>query len=137
MICEKCKKGNMIKRDNMYVCENCGAVAVEEEKDNIKAVTDIIEGGNPDEKNEEPKKKSFLRETLDFCLPIVIALVVAILLKTFVFANSVVPTGSMLNTIQKDDRIIASRLAYKFDDPERYDIIIFKIQEQLTDVYVE
>lgn len=132
MICEKCKKGNMIKRDNMYVCENCGAVAVEEEKDNIKAVTDIIEGGNPDEKNEEPKKKSFLRETLDFCLPIVIALVVAILLKTFVFANSVVPTGSMLNTIQKDDRIIASRLAYKFDDPERYDIIIFHFPDAVA-----
>ena len=71
-------------------------------------------------------KKSFLKEALDFCLPIVIALIVAILLKTFVFANAQVPTGSMLNTIQLGDRVIASRLEYKFNDPERYDIIIFK-----------
>lgn len=134
MICEKCKKDSMIKRDNMYICENCGAVAVEEEKMDIETVVNNIEGSNPDEKEDEPKKKkSFLRETLDFCLPIVIALVVAMLLKTFVFANSVVPTGSMLNTIQKDDRIIASRLAYKFNDPERYDIIIFRFPDAVAE----
>ncbi len=78
---------------------------------------------------EEKEKKSFLREALDFCLPIVIALIVAIILKTCVFANAQVPTGSMLNTIQEGDRVIASRLEYKFNDPERYDIIIFKFPD--------
>ncbi len=78
---------------------------------------------------EEPKKQSFLKETLDFCLPIIIALIVAIVLKTFVFANAQVPTGSMLNTIQLGDRVIASRLEYKFNDPERYDIIIFRFPD--------
>ena len=47
------------------------------------------------------------------------------LLKTFVFANAVVPTGSMLDTIQLGDRVIASRLAYTRDDPERGDVVIF------------
>ena len=74
---------------------------------------------------EDKPKKSFLREVIDFCIPIVIAIVISLILKTFVFANAVVPTGSMLNTIQEGDRIIASRLAYITDDPERYDIIIF------------
>ncbi len=81
---------------------------------------------------KEAKKKSFLMEALDFCLPIVIALVIAILLKSFVFANAVVPTGSMLNTIQEGDRIIASRLEYKDKDPERYDIIIFRFPDAVA-----
>lgn len=78
------------------------------------------------EAEQEQKKPSRLKEILDFCLPIVIALILAAILKTFVFANAVVPTGSMLNTIQEGDRVIASRVEYTFNDPERYDIIIFK-----------
>ena len=45
-------------------------------------------------------------------LPIVIAVILALLLKTLVFANAVVPSGSMLSTIEIGDRIVASRLAY-------------------------
>ena len=83
--------------------------------------------------NEQAKKqKSKLRETLEFLLPIIIALIVAMLLKTFIFANAVVPTGSMLNTIQEGDRIIASRIEYNFNDPERYDIIIFKAPDEVA-----
>lgn len=82
---------------------------------------------------EEKAPKSKLRELLDFMLPIIIALVIAMLLKTFVFANAVVPTGSMLNTIQLGDKVIASRLAYVTNDPERYDIIIFKYPDDYYD----
>ena len=71
------------------------------------------------------KKKSFFKEFLDFLIPIVIAIIIAIVLKSVVFANAVVPTGSMLNTIQLKDRVIASRLAYKNDEPQRNDIILF------------
>ena len=87
-----------------------------------------------DDKTEEKpkKKKSAMREVLDFCFPIIIALIVAMLLKTFVFANAQVPTGSMLNTIQEGDRIIASRLEYNFHDVERYDIIIFKFPDDVA-----
>ncbi len=55
-------------------------------------------------------------------LPIVIAVVIALLLKSFVFANAVVPTGSMISTINEGDRIIASRVAYINKEPQRYDI---------------
>lgn len=75
---------------------------------------------------EQEQKQPLIKEIIDFCMPIVIALVIALLLKSFVFANAIVPTGSMLNTIQLNDRVIASRLAYTINDPERYDIIIFE-----------
>ena len=78
------------------------------------------------EPQEEQAKKSKLREFLEFIAPIVIAMIIAMVLKHCVFANAVIPTGSMLDTIQQGDRVIASRLAYTFNDPERFDIAIFK-----------
>ena len=86
---------------------------------------------------DEKKKKSKLRETIDFMLPIVIAVVIALLLKSFVFANAVVPTGSMISTINEGDRIIASRVAYIKSDPQRYDIILFKFPDDESQIFVK
>lgn len=87
--------------------------------------------------DEEKQKKSKLREAISFMTPIVIALIIAIFLKTCIFANIVIPTGSMLNTIQEGDRIIASRLAYINDEPQRYDIIIFKYPDDETQFFAK
>lgn len=86
---------------------------------------------------EEKQKKSKLREAISFMTPIVVALIIAIFLKTCIFANIVIPTGSMLNTIQEGDRIIASRLAYINDEPQRYDIIIFKYPDDETQLFAK
>ena len=86
---------------------------------------------------KEEKPKSKLREGIQFCTPIVIALVIAILLKTFIFANAVIPSGSMLNTIKEGDRIVASRLAYINSDPQRYDIIIFHYPDDESQLFVK
>ena len=43
----------------------------------------------------------------------------------------------MLNTIHEGDRIIASRLAYDFNDPERYDIIIFRFPDNEDEFFVK
>lgn len=83
------------------------------------------------------KEKSKLRETMEFFIPIVIAVIIAILLKSFVIANAIVPTGSMLNTIQEKDRIVASRLAYIKNDPERYDVIIFRYPDDEEQYFVK
>lgn len=112
MTCMKCGGDNIRKNeDGTYVCQDCGAVATEK-------------------KPEQPKSKG--REFAEFILPIVIAFAVAMFLKSFIFANAIVPTGSMLNTIQEGDRIIASRIEYNFHDPERYDIIIFKAPDEVA-----
>ncbi len=142
MTCPHC--GASVKTDETNteaVCEYCGAkFAVDDENKKVeiadaeKVGYDMEKGRQKAQKEAESNKsqKSKRRETLEFILPIVIAFVVAMLLKTFVFANAIVPTGSMLNTIQEKDRIIASRLEYKFHDPERYDIIIFKAPDEVA-----
>ena len=89
------------------------------------------------EPQEEQAKKSKLREFLEFIAPIVIAMIIAMVLKHFVFANAVIPTGSMLDTIQQGDRVIASRLAYTLNDPERFDIAIFKYPDNEKEYFVK
>lgn len=155
MKCKKCGCDTLIKTDDWYKCANCGAMIFDTEVQlgNIKSPTkeiESIEKSVYDEKqksthsnnkdtdtNDDKKEKSKLREAIDFCIPIVIAIIIAILLKTLVFANAVVPTGSMLNTIQVKDRIIASRLAYINNDPQRYDVIIFKYPDNEEQCFVK
>lgn len=88
-------------------------------------------------KAEKTKKtKNKRSETIEFFTPVLIAFALAMILRTFVFANAQVPTGSMLNTIQQGDRIIASRLSYVIDKPERYDIVIFEYPDwEIDDAY--
>lgn len=85
----------------------------------------------------DKKQKSKINEIISFIAPMIIAVIVALILKNFVFANAVVPTGSMLNTIQEKDMIIASRLAYINNDPERYDVVIFKFPDNEDKIYVK
>ena len=59
---------------------------------------------------------------------IVIAWLISFGIRTFVFDTRIVPTGSMLPTIQLQDRIIFDKLFYRFDTLERGDIIMFQPQ---------
>lgn len=87
--------------------------------------------------NAEEKQTSKLKEVLEFLAPIAIALVIAIILKTCIFANAIIPSGSMLNTIKVGDRVIASRIAYTFGDPQRYDIAIFEYPDNPEQYFVK
>ncbi len=53
------------------------------------------------------------------------ALAIAILIKTFLIQAFFIPSGSMEPTLMRDDRILVNRLAYRFGDIERGDIIVF------------
>lgn len=88
-------------------------------------------------KQDEENKKLSLKDIVDFMLPIVAAIVIAFVLKTFIIANAKVPTGSMIATINIEDRIIASRLAYKTDSPQRYDIVLFYYPDNESDIFVK
>lgn len=89
------------------------------------------------EEADDKKKKLAIKDIVDFMFPIVAAIVIAFVLKTFIIANAKVPTGSMVATINIDDRIIASRLAYKTDTPQRYNIVLFYYPDDENDIFVK
>ena len=61
----------------------------------------------------------------ELVLTIAAAVVLALLMRTFVFEVFEVPTGSMLETIQLDDRIVGEKLSYRFRVPQRGEIVTF------------
>ena len=79
------------------------------------------------DESANPKKEEFniWREILSYVKILIVAFIAAYLITHFLIINCVVPSGSMLDTIQLQDRIIGSRLSYIFSEPERGDIVIF------------
>jgi signal peptidase I len=71
-------------------------------------------------------KMMLLAEALSWAKVVVFAVVFALVINFFVIVNASIPTGSMESTIRVNDRIIAFRLSYLFNEPERYDIIVFR-----------
>lgn len=68
---------------------------------------------------------------------IAMAVVIAVLINSFVIVNATVPTGSMENTIMPGDRIIALRLTYYVSSPERGDIVVFRYPDDESVLYVK
>lgn len=71
----------------------------------------------------EKPKRSFLSE-LPFLL--LAALVVAVVIKTFIIQPFYIPSGSMIPTLLIDDRVMVSKISYIIGEPERGDVIVFE-----------
>ena len=56
---------------------------------------------------------------------IIVALVVAVLIKTFLVQAFFIPSGSMNDTLLEGDRVMVNKLAYRFGNPARGDVIVF------------
>ncbi|MGI8809992.1 MAG: signal peptidase I [Acidimicrobiales bacterium] len=56
---------------------------------------------------------------------VVTALVIAVVIKTFVAQAFYIPSGSMLPQLQIDDRVVVSKVSYRLHDPRRGDIVVF------------
>jgi signal peptidase I len=66
---------------------------------------------------------SFLRE-----LPVLllIAFVLAFLLRTFVLQVFYIPSSSMEPTLRIDDRMVVEKVTYRFREPERGEVVVFE-----------
>jgi signal peptidase I len=51
--------------------------------------------------------------------------------RTFIAQAFYIPSGSMLPTLQIDDKLIVDKLSYRFSDPARGDIVVFQPTAQL------
>lgn len=70
--------------------------------------------------------KDFVKEMASI---LIIAFILAMVLRTFVIEGRIIPSGSMLNTIQLQDRVMVFKFVYWFKEPVRGDIIVFKPPE--------
>jgi signal peptidase I len=71
------------------------------------------------------KKKPALPFWLELPLLILAALVIAVVIKTFFFQAFWIPSSSMEDTLQINDRVMVNKLAYRLGDLQRGHIVVF------------
>jgi signal peptidase I len=69
------------------------------------------------------RKKSVVREYTE---AILVAVLLALLIRTFVVQAFKIPSGSMIPTLLVGDHILVNKFVYRFADPRRGDVIVFK-----------
>lgn len=83
------------------------------------------------------RKEDWSKEVFAYMRMIIIVVMVSLGINNYVIINADVISGSMEGTIMTDDRILGNRLAYTFEDPKRFDIVIFKFPDDETQRYVK
>src|SRR5712692_6850162 len=69
------------------------------------------------------RKKSVIREYTE---AILVAVLLALLIRTFVVQAFKIPSGSMIPTLLVGDHILVNKFLYRFRDPVRGDVVVFK-----------
>ena len=85
--------------------------------------TAVLEEPADDEAKTKKKERSFWRE-----LPVLvlIALVLAVVIKTFLVQAFFIPSESMVETLQINDRVLVNKLSYRFGDVARGQVVVFE-----------
>ena len=92
---------------------------------------DVAEVPAPVDDGAEPDRNRQLRTLIEWSAVIVGALVVALLIKTFLFQAYYIPSQSMEPTLQEGDRILVNKLSYRLHDVNRGDLVVFNRPDNL------
>ncbi len=79
-----------------------------------------------------PGDKGVLKSILEWVPFIAGAVALALLIRFFVFSPYVVPTGSMLETIQLNDIILSEKISYYTRQPQQGDVVTFDSVEDAS-----
>ncbi len=95
----------------------------------------------------EKKQKSSLRENIE---AVVIAIIIAMFIRTFIVQAFKIPSGSMLETLQIGDHILVNKFIYgikipftdgnvlvSIKDPKKGDIVVFKYPEDPSKDFIK
>ena len=81
-----------------------------------------------------PQSKSVVRE---YAEALIIAVLLALVIRTFVVQAFKIPSGSMLPTLQIGDHILVNKFLYYFRPVQRGDIIVFKFPQDETRDFIK
>ena len=82
-----------------------------------------------DTPSEQPKKKPRVSRTaIEWGVLLVAAIVLALVIKTFLFQAFYIPSESMVPTLEVGDRVLVNKLSYDLHDVNRGDIVVFEAE---------
>ncbi len=76
-------------------------------------------------RQRKPRKQRSFWVELPFL--IVVAFILALLLRAFIVQAFYIPSESMENTLLPNDKVVVSKLSYRFGDIHRGDIVVFDV----------
>jgi signal peptidase I len=76
-----------------------------------------------DERAKGKSKAGFWRE---MPILVIVAIVVAVVVRAFVLQTFYIPSESMQTTLEINDRVLVNKLVYDFRSPHRGEVIVFK-----------
>jgi len=79
-------------------------------------------------------KNKFLKEVLQWIEAIAIAVVLAILIRGFLFEPVIIDGSSMMNTLIDSDRVILNKISLTFNEPVPGDIVVIEIEPPYFEV---
>lgn len=82
-------------------------------------------------------KNSIWKELWEYIKMIIFVIVVVLIVNNVLLINARVPSESMEKTIMTGDRFFGNRLAYFFNNPERFDIVVFKYPDDESQLFVK
>jgi len=71
------------------------------------------------------KKKSLLSSFFEYIFIIVTAVIIAVLIRTFIIHPYMIPTSSMEPTILIGDNLLIEKITYRFHSPKVGEIVVF------------
>jgi len=72
-----------------------------------------------------PPKRSVAKTALEWTILIASALIIALVVKAFLFQAFYIPSDSMVPTLKTHDRVIVNKLSYHLHTVHRGDIVVF------------
>ncbi len=78
-----------------------------------------------------------VREILSWIFYIAFVILATWLILHFVGQRTVVDGSSMNDTLMDGDNLIVEKLSYRFGDPQRFDIIVFRPYEDSNEYYIK
>lgn len=90
----------------------------------VNILEDIVKEQTED--TEQPKGKNELWEWIKALL---VALIVVLVIRSFIFTPTIVSGPSMLPNFENGERLIVNKFIYYFKEPERGEVIVFHAPE--------
>jgi signal peptidase I len=99
--------------------------AIEAGPDDAEDVDDAEAGEAGEEAGDRKPTSATVRSAVEWAVVVVGALVVAFVVKTFLFQAFYIPSESMEPTLDVGDRVLVNKLSYDAHDVNRGDLVVF------------
>ena len=81
---------------------------------------------------QRPQRSSVMTFLRELPILVLVALLLAFLLRTFVLQVFYIPSSSMEPTLQVDDRMVVEKVTFRFREPRRGDVVVFEGDDELS-----